>query len=256
MNTNRFSELYYESDDEKYEEQIRKEKVNQEEKRRLNKEKNKEKRMVKEVETKKLEEKKYANSLKRTKIFSLWFPTGQIKYISEIKEDGYNISNYLCLDGYFHTMILSCQLMYRLFLKDEYFELVKIMELNKNINYPTDCSLNDIRKIQHKMETAVISGYHESARIIYDIYLTFLLDTQCMRAVFEEPTKKYLMDIFKESVEEKILNIYGNISELESSYYNKYFEIGKRYLTKRKNFKVLFRNYVRFVGKLMILYKK
>ena len=39
-------------------------------------------------------------------------------------------------------------------------------------------------------------------------------------------------------------------------YYNKYFELGKRYFAKRNNFKVLFRNYVRFIGKLMIIWKK
>jgi hypothetical protein len=146
--------------------------------------------------------------------------------------------------------------MYHLFLKDEYLEMVKIMELNKNINYPHERSLKDIRTIQLKMERVVISGCYESARIIYDIYLAFLLDTKCVRALFEKPETQYLSDIFRESVEEKILNTYGNISELESEYYNKYFELGRRYLSKRKNFKILFRNYIRIVGKLMILYKK
>ena len=57
-------------------------------------------------------------------------------------------------------------------------------------------------------------------------------------------------------IKNKIKNQYGNVNKLEQKYYNKYFELGKRYFAKRNNFKVLFRNYARFIGKLMISWKK
>ena len=60
-----------------------------------------------------------------------------------------------------------------------------------------------------------------------------------------------------EELESKIKNEYGLCnSELEHEYLSKYFETGKRYYAKRNNFKVLFRNYIKVVGKFMILYKK
>ena len=42
-------------------------------------------------------------------------------------------------------------------------------------------------------------------------------------------------------------------SKIEQEYVSKYFELGKRYYAKRNNFKILFRNYLRFIGKIMII---
>jgi len=44
--------------------------------------------------------------------------------------------------------------------------------------------------------------------------------------------------------------------EYKYEYICKYFACGKRYYAKRNNFKVLFRTYILFIGKLMKLYNK
>lgn len=143
-----------------------------------------------------------------------------------------------------------------LFQKNDYLELVKIMELNKTDYYPEMSSAEDIRKIQRKIEIGVMSGFGSSYRMIYEIYLILLLDTKCMRKVLTTGHFGSMMGIFRQDVQNKIENEYHQVSETHSEYFRKYFEVGKRYIAKRNNFKVLFRNYVRFVGKLTILYRK
>ena len=101
-----------------------------------------------------------------------------------------------------------------------------------------------------------MSGFGSSYRMIYEIYLILLLDTKCMRKVLTTGHFGSMMGIFRQDVQNKIENEYHQVSETHSEYFRKYFEVGKRYIAKRNNFKVLFRNYVRFVGKLTILYRK
>uniref|UniRef100_A0A6C0E0B6 Uncharacterized protein n=1 Tax=viral metagenome TaxID=1070528 RepID=A0A6C0E0B6_9ZZZZ len=258
LRMNRYSELYYESDDEEYEKRLLKE---EEEKYKLKQEKYKlkeEKRKIKDDENIKQYEMFYANSIKRTKVYDkikLGFST--FIYMSEIKEDYYNIARYLNLDSFLQQTVDVGEL-YGLFGKDEYLDMVKHMELFKNKHYfPLEC-FEYIRDIQqNQISGCVMNNLGTTKRMVYEIYVILLLDTACVRKAFDYyPHGRYLMDVFKESLEDKIKNPYKNITDFEHKYYNKYFELGKRYFAKRNNFKVLFRNYIRFIGKLMILYKR
>jgi hypothetical protein len=262
---NIYSNLYYESDDEEYEKRMLKE---EEEKRRINEEKrriNEEKRRIKDDKRRNKEDEKikqretdYTNSIKRTKIYDkikIGFKT--FNYVSEIKEDKYNIAKYLNLDGYLEQTVYFGKF-YGLFSKNEYLDMVKNMEFFKNKNCPPIGCLEYIRDIQqNQISDCVINNLGTNTRMVYEIYVILLLDTPCVRKAFNYyPHGKYLMKVFKESLEDKIKNPYKNIAEFEQEYYDKYFELGKRYFAKRNNFKVLFRNYIKFVGKLMILYKR
>jgi hypothetical protein len=162
--------------------------------------------------------------------------------------DDCNIATYLGLDSYLQKSVSQLKS------EKEYFKLVKMMESNKNLNYLSKNVLDDIRYVQLRMETCVVSRLPKVMKLIYEIFLTFLLDTVCVRTTFDKPELKYMKNIWREEVQEKIENPYGSISLLENEYFKKYFEVGKRYIAKRNNFRVLFKKYVRVVGKLMVLY--
>jgi hypothetical protein len=243
LRINRYSELYYESDDEEYETRILLEK-----------------KKLKDNEREKQFNIEYTKKYKKTAVYSTTkIGFNHHNYISEFKEDDYNIAKYLNLDEYLEMCGWTNKI-YGLFTKDEYLDMVKHMELYKNKNClisPIIC-FEYIRNIQEKISYCVINKCSISSKIIYEIYLILLLDTPCVRRAFsEDPHGEYLMDdVFKECLENKLTNLYKTYYEVESEYYNKYFELGKRYFAKRNNFKTLFRNYIKFVGKLIILYNK
>ena len=247
--TNMFSILSRDSDDEEYERQIY---FEMDKKLKLKKSLARERR---DLEVKKQNDLNYINGMKKHKVIKSY---NGISYVSEIEEDGFNIARYLGLDGYLRHVVFTAPI-YGFLGKDEYLKLVKIMELNKNMRYLfyQENILEDIRYVQSKMETCVMSGVPHTIRLIYEIFLTFLQDTVCVRGLFEiQPMFRHMKDVFREEIKEKIENPYGSISEFENEYYTKYFEIGKRYLVKRNNCKVLFKKYLRFVGKIMVLYRK
>ena len=263
LRINRFSELAYESDDEKYDLALKKEierknvvfqlKIKKkDEKRKIRDEKAREQ----EIEDKKKADIEYGKSLKRTKVYDMFVFFKFYRYLSYNVEDNYNIASYLSLDSYCVQTVNTYRMVFGLFLKEEYLELVKIMELNKTDYYPGELSVEDVRKIQRKIEIGVLSKYGNSYKMIYEIYLTLLLDTRCMRVVLTTGHFGSMMGIFRDEVIDKIENKYEEFTEMDSEYFRKYFEVGKRYISKRKNFKVLFRNYVRFVGKIALLYRK
>lgn len=247
--TNMFSILSRDSDDEEYERQIY---FEMDKKLKLKKSLARERR---DLEVKKQNDLNYINGMKKHKVIKSY---NGISYVSEIEEDGFNIARYLGLDGYLRHVVFSAPI-YGFFGKDEYLKLVKIMELNKNMRYLfyQENILEDIRYVQSKMEMCVISRVPDNIRLIYEIFLTFLQDTVCVRGLFEiQPMFRHMKDVFREEIKEKIENPYGSISEFENEYYIKYFEIGKRYVVKRNNLKVLFKKYLRFIGKMMVLYRK
>lgn len=249
---NRFSELSYESDDEKYELALKKELE-----RKMKKDEKRMEKCKKEREQEKEADIWYGQKLRKTKEYDT-FKIGVhlYSYVSNIVDDEFNIACYLSLDSYcIHTVDIQ-KMFHGLFQKDDYLELVKIMELNKTDNYPEMSSAEDIRKIQNKIEIGVLSGFGNSYRMIYEIYLMLLLDTKCMRKVLTTGHFGSMMGIFRENVKNKIENEYRQVSETHSEYFRKYFDVGKRYIAKRNNFKVLFRNYVKFVGKIAVLYRK
>ena len=94
---------------------------------------------------------------------------------------------------------------------------------------------------------------NKSGRIIYDMYRFFVADTPVCRKIFEDsfPQLKSIMD---SELKEIIVEGYKDPAEIE--YFTKYFEVGKRFYAKRNNFKVLFCNYARFIGKMMCIHKK
>jgi hypothetical protein len=131
------------------------------------------------------------------------------------------------------------------------------MELNNSKEYPEYWSIYDVRKIQEKIENCVVSRLlGPEIKFIYDIYLVFLLDTKCMRRLFEETDDYLLQSIFqsfKDEFKEKLT---------ESGYFAIYFETGKRFFTKRNNIKFrtrirkLLKKFTVFVGTLMVGIKK
>ena len=194
-----------------------------------------------------------------------------IPYISDKPEYESNIAKYLGLDSLLQTIVAEsdvfskevsstinstvCLLIITLSSK-EFLYLVQTMELNNSKEYPEHWSIYDVRKIQEKIENCVVSRLGPEIKIIYDIYLIFLLDTKCMRRLFEETDDYLLKSIFqsfKDEFEKKLT---------ESGYFAIYFESGKRYFTKRNNIKFrtrirkLLKNFTVFVGKLMVGIKK
>ena len=238
--------LHYESDDEVREKKCNSIKEGEEQKLKRDNAK------MKQYET------DYAKNIKRTKIYdkiTLGFDT--FIYVCEIKEDDYNIARYLNLNSFLQQTVDVGKL-HGLFGNHEYLHMVKHMELFKNKNYfPLECLeyINDIQ--QNQISGCVVNNLGIGNRMVYEIYIVLLLDTPCVRKAFDYyPHGRYLLGVFKENLKNKIKNQYGNVNKLEQEYYNKYFELGKRYFAKRNNFKVLFRNYARFIGKLMISWKK
>ena len=112
--------------------------------------------------------------------------------------------------------------------------------------------IDDVRNVQLKMENAVMSLTGNGPLLIYDLYLHFLMDTRNVRQAFKEPPFKSVLNIMKEELNEKINNRIRNSGE----YFGKYFETGKRYFAKRNNLKILLSNYLKFVGKIVVLYKR
>jgi hypothetical protein len=196
----------------------------------------------------------YNNKMKRTKIVTYWH---SIKIIKEIKEDNHNIARYLGLDENLCRQVNWYHSNYGLFSQAEYLELVEIMELNKSSNtlYPYvqfQFCIDDVRNVQLKMENAVMSLTGNGPLLIYDLYLHFLMDTRNVRQAFKEPPFKSVLNRMKEELNEKINNRIRNSGE----YFGKYFETGKRYFAKRNNLKILLSNYLKFVGKIVVLYKR
>ena len=248
---NYFSALDYESDDELCNEKRIEEEIVQQKKKEKRKASQERQRLY---EKQKKKDKEYTHRLKRTKIIKS-DGDKRFDYVCEIIEDGCNIANYLNLDSFLHTSVISSSLFYRTFDREEYLYLVKIMETSKNPVYydfhkclEQMMSITDTRIFNCLFQTRDTYG-----KIIYELYKYFLWDTPNMRKVFnEEPHLKKIID---ESLKEIIENSYGNSSEIEQEYITRYFELGKRFYAKRNNFKILFRNYCRFIGKVMIILK-
>ena len=253
INNNLFSYLYIESDDE-YEQCVTRERETLRDKKKEKYDLKQAKRHGKYLENIKQAEQEYARNIKRTKVFAQHLQ--RINYVSEIKENYCNIADYLSLDTTLISMVSNNRICYNLFGDKEYLEMVKIMELNKNPVYASFGCLLNIRDIQHKIEKVVVGGYGSDALLIYQIYLIFLMDTKCVRKVLSsQPEYKYLMDFYKKDLKDKLTRQWSCVSEFECEYYNTYFEIGKRYFAKRNNFKVLFRNYVKCIGKFAVIRK-
>jgi hypothetical protein len=255
--SNMFSSLSYESDDEEYERRLMLEKQQKDDHLVIKKSQARERRLIREIEILKQKDIDYTNSMKRRKVIQSY---NGIPYVSKIEEDTYNIARYLGLDNYLQYAVFTSSIFFGLFAKEEYLNLVKIMELNKNIKYLLcfpDSFIEDIRYVQLKIEMCVINGLSTDTRLIYEIFLIYLQDTICVRTAFENQSRfGHMMGIIREGLKNKIKNPYRSISEFENEYYIKYFEVGKRYLAKRNNSKVLIAKYLRFVGKLMVLYRK
>ncbi len=263
-NTNMFSVLSYDSDNDEYEyEKIKKQEGKEKEGKRIEKE---EKRKIKEIQRERIEEEKYAQSLKRTKVYDGIYP---LDYVKLIKEDNYCISSYLSLSRDIQCSLnisnMSCALAYggfQIFNKEEYLYLVGIMEKAKNPYYynPTQ-QIEDMMSISEtRLMKCYFSEIHKSIGYefgsIYQIYKFLLWDTPNYRRFLKEHKYSHFKKMIDDEVKEFIENPYNMHSEIEHEYVSKYFELGKRYYAKRNNFKVLFRNYIRFIGKIMILYKK
>jgi hypothetical protein len=262
LKQNLFSDLYIDSDDEFFE------------KKRLNNGKeleNKlklktEKRILKDAKRKIEEDKKYALSLKRTKVYDGITP---LDYVKLIEEDNYDISSYLSLSreisSSLHTNIMGCAITYggyQIFDKDEYLYLVRIMEKAKNNwYYNPKQQLKDMMSISEQrlckcyFNVDKYFGYEFAA--IYQIYKFLLWDTPNYRKLLKEPEYSSLKEVIDNNLREFIDDCsFQDKSKIEREYISKYFELGKRYYAKRNNFKILFRNYVRFIGKIMIIKNK
>lgn len=159
---------------------------------------------------------------------------------------------------------MGCALAYgfAMFNKDEYLYLVKIMEQAKNPEYYnlTKQHENMMSISETRLMKCYFSGIHESIGYefasIYHIYKFLLWDTPNYRRLLRDNRYRSLKDVIEKDLQEFIDNPYQMHNELEQEYVSKYFEIGKRYYAKRNNFKILFRNYIRFIGKIMLLYRK
>ena len=252
---NSFSALDYESDEEVYNEKKKLEKELKEKREEERRASVREKQRLRSIERQKKSDEDYVKSLKRTKIMKS-IGIKILDYVCEIVEDGYNIARYLSLDESLQNMVEYSRIFYQNFDNEEYLYLVKIMETNKNPFYYDfhDC-LRQLMSIDDpRIFGCLFQSRDYGGKIIYQIYKYFLFDTPNMRRVFEE--KPHLKGIVDESLEEIIKNPYGSTSESEQMFISKYFELGKRFYAKRNNFKVLFRNYCKFIGKMMVIKNK
>lgn len=262
---NPFLELYVESDDELFEQNKRICAV-QKLQTKFDKLKLKnEKRLLKETQQKLEEDKRYSLNLKRTKVYEGLIP---LNYVKLIIEDNYDISSYLSLSreitSSLDTNIMGCAITYggyQIFNKEEYLYLVEIMEKAKNNWYynPTQ-QLKDMMSISEQRLSKCyfsIDKYfgHEFAAI-YQIYKFLLWDTPNYRKLLKEPEYSSLKEVIDKDLKDFIDNPNKKYSKIEQEYVAKYFELGKTYYAKRNNFKILFRNYVRFIGKIMIIKNK
>ncbi len=260
IKTNHFTLLSYDSDNDEYGyEVLLKERRKMDQNKREEKNRKKD---LKEIENKKKEDEKYALSLKRTKV------RDNLMLVKLIEEDNYDITSYLSLSGDIQCSLnitnMSCALAYggfTLFNKDEYMRLVEIMEKAKNIYYYDPFrQMKDMMSIaEERMMKCYFSintyyGYEFAA--IYHIYRFLLWDTPNYRRYLKDPRYSYFKGIIDDELKGFIENPYQNHSEIEREYVSKYFEVGKRYYAKRNNFKVLFRNYIRFIGKIKLKMNK
>jgi hypothetical protein len=151
---------------------------------------------------------------------------------------------------------------YQIFDKDEYLYLVRIMEKAKNNwYYNPKQQLKDMMSISEQrlckcyFNVDKYFGYEFAA--IYQIYKFLLWDTPNYRKLLKEPEYSSLKEVIDNNLREFIDDCsFQDKSKIEREYISKYFELGKRYYAKRNNFKILFRNYVRFIGKIMIIKNK
>ena len=223
-NTNMFSALSYDSDNDEYEYEKEKEG------KRIEKE---EKRKIKEIQREKREEEKYAQSLKRTKVYDGIYP---LDYVKLIKEDNYCISSYLSLSRDIQCSLsisnMGCALAYggfQIFNKEEYLYLVGIMEKAKNPWY-----YNPIKQFEDMMsisETRLMkcyfSGINKSVGYefasIYHVYKFLLWDTPNYRKIFKEKQYFHLKQMIDEDLSNFIENPYNMHSRIEQEYISKYF---------------------------------
>lgn len=263
---NPFSMLEIESDDEEYEKKKNTEQKENEEKRIKKLEEKRLKREEKEKEYMKQQENEYIKSLKRTKIYDGLIP---LQYVKLIKEDHYDISSYLSLSREIQSSLsisnMGCALTYggfQIFNKEEYLYLVEIMEKAKNSwYYNPEKQLKDMMSIsEERLMKCYFSGINKSVgyqfAAIYQIYKFLLWDTPNYRKLLKDERYSTLKQTIDNDLKDFIENPYNTHSEREKEYVSKYFEIGKRYYAKRNNFKILFRNYLKAIGKFMSLYKK
>lgn len=116
-----------------------------------------------------------------------------------------------------------------------YFNLESFLEFMMTI------SENRIGKCLFSFQPA-----NYDAKIIYSIYKYQILDTKHGRKFLKKIP--HMKNIFDEELSESLKNTYNNNTEKEeSNYLNKYFEVGKKYYSKRKNFMVLFKNFCSFI---------
>ena len=168
-----------------------------------------------------------------------------------------NIASYLNLDNYLIDLVkYSIIFNNGLFSLDdiEYKYLVRIMEICKNSNCcDTEKVMDHLLCISEDRISKCFFKNDKEAILIYEIYKIFLYDTKNIRKILNMPNYKELKKIINEEFETKFKE---TSSELDHKYLNKYFELGKRYYAKRNNSKVLLKNYIRAIGKFMILFKK
>ena len=262
LRENTFSELYIESDDELFEQNKRIRALKELENKFINLKLKNEKRFLKETQKKIEEDKKYSLSLKRTKIYEGLVP---LNYVKIIEEDNYDISSYLSLSreisSSLNTNIFACAITYggyQIFDKDEYLYLVKIMEQAKNPWYYNPIQqLKDVISIsEQRLSKCYFSidkhfGYEFAA--IYQIYKFLLWDSPNYRKLLKEQEYWSLKEVIDKDLKDFVENPHDLHSKIEQEYVLKYFELGKTYYAKRNNFKILFRNYLRFIGKIMII---
>lgn len=258
--------LSYDSDNDEYKyETLFKnqlfEKNRQKDKKKIEKEKQ---RLIQEEKRLIQEEQKYVQSLKRTKVYDGVIP---LQYVKLIEEDHYDISNYLSLSrdikSSLDTNNIACALTYggfQIFNKEEYLYLVGIMEKSKNTWYYNPVQqLKDMMSISEKrimkcyFSIDKYFGYEFAA--IYRIYIFLLWDTPNYRKLLKDGKYSILKNTIDDELKDFIENPYNTHSKIEQEYVSKYFEIGKRYYAKRNNFKILFRNYIKFIGKIMVINK-
>jgi len=223
--------------------------IQKQEQKRLKSEKKRLEVEIRRIARQKEDDMKYGLSLKKTPMTYCFAITGY-------EEDGYNIARYLALDGYCSIVIMS-SLITGIVKKIDYKFMVETMEMCKDfrhLRFHGDTYF--IKRLMHVSDPLTfrfVCNSNKMGIIIYDMYRFFVADTPVFRKIYKDsfPELKRVMDSeLKEIIEE------GYRDPFEIEYFTRYFEVGKRFYAKRNNFKVLFRNYVRFIGKMMHILKK
>lgn len=199
------------------------------------KEQKKEKQRLRTLQKEKQYELNYYNSIRRTLL-----RTGGYK------EDNYYITKYLYLDSFCQSAEFFSK-MKGLFSKDDYIFLTSFMTSCKDYFYCDNKFLADnLYKIMNMKDNSFLSYKDQGAVSIYQIYIYLLIDTVMIRKMMKDPKYSNLLSIFKDELE----------IDLTNQQLSKYFELNKRFFAKRNNFKILFTNYVKFIGKMMIIKKR